>query len=175
VGTTTTFSVNPVTPPGNSTMTIGNTGGVAGGSYTINVSGTAADSAGHDIDLTLDVVAATPTETTLISPPDGADNQPLQPTFVWTEIAGADSYTLEVYDFLHDETPVIYETGIIGTSFTPSVGLSGGRSYYWRVTGENLCGTGADSNNFTFETISTLPFVDGFESGDMSMWSTTGP
>jgi hypothetical protein len=174
-GSTVTFSVNPVTPPGNSGLIIGNTGGAAGGSYTVTVSGTADDSAGHDVDVTLDVVAGTPSAPTLVSPPDNAENQPFHPTFAWTEIPGAESYTLQVFEVLASTGPVIEETGILGTSHTPSVGLSGGRNYTWRVTAENICGTGASSAEFTFTTISTLPFADGFDSGDTSRWSTTGP
>ncbi|MBX3061012.1 MAG: S8 family serine peptidase, partial [Anaerolineae bacterium] len=40
-GTTADFSVNPVTPPGSSVLTIGNTGAAAGGSYAISVVGVA--------------------------------------------------------------------------------------------------------------------------------------
>jgi hypothetical protein len=41
------------------------------------------------------------------------------------------------------------------------------------VTSENLCGLGGTSTVFSFTTESTLPFEDGFESGDTSAWSTT--
>ena len=47
-GATTGFSVNPVTPPGSSLLTVGNTGGAAGGGYTVTISGTAAGSDGHE-------------------------------------------------------------------------------------------------------------------------------
>ncbi|HPK65195.1 MAG TPA: S8 family serine peptidase, partial [Thermoanaerobaculia bacterium] len=40
-GSTATFSTNPVTPPGSSILTIGNTGAAAVGSYTVAIGGTA--------------------------------------------------------------------------------------------------------------------------------------
>jgi len=43
------------------------------------------------------------------------------------------------------------------------------------VFSENLCGLGAPSTVFSFETLSLMPFADGFESGDTSAWSATVP
>jgi hypothetical protein len=174
-GSTATFSVNPVTPPGNSTLTVGNTAGAAGGIYTVTVSGTAAASPGHDVDVTLGVVAGVPGAPALVSPPNGAEDQPLQPTFEWTDIPGVDSYTFELSLDSNFLPPMITETGIVGTSFTPSVELSQGHTYFWRVTGENICGNGATSAEFGFTTVTLFPFDDGFESGDTSHWSTTEP
>ena len=85
VGTTTGFDVNPVSPPGNSLMTIGNTGGAAAGIYTVVVTGTAA-ALTHAINLGLDVFNAVPGAPTLLSPANYAVNQPLQPTFTWTAV-----------------------------------------------------------------------------------------
>ncbi|HQL30065.1 MAG TPA: hypothetical protein PLM67_07620, partial [Thermoanaerobaculales bacterium] len=72
-------------------------------------------------------------------------------------------------------SPAIAETGIVGTSFTPGANLDAVTTYHWRVSSENLCGTGATSIAFSFTTGSSLPFADGFESGDTSGWSVTVP
>jgi hypothetical protein len=174
-GTTASFSPNPVPPPGSSELTIGNTGGAAGGSYTVTISGAATGSSGHDVDVTLDVVAGVATPPTLTAPPNGSTNQPLLPTFQWTTVAGADGYALEVDNDPAFGSPAIDETGIIGTSFTPTTELEEVTTYYWRVMSENLCGTGAASTVFSFTTGNPLPFEDGFESGDTSAWSNTVP
>ncbi len=168
------FSVNPVTPPGSSVLTIGSTGGAAPGSYPITISGTASGSSGHSTQVSLDVlvVVAPPA---LTAPPNGATGQPLRPVFQWTAAAGADAYTLEVDDDPGFGSPAIVETGILGTSFTPSSDLEGNITYLWRVRSENLCGAGAASTVFSFTTGSLLPFEDGFESGDSSAWSATVP
>ncbi len=112
-GSTATFSVNPVTPPGSSMLTIGNTGGAAAGSYLITVSGAADGSAGHTVDVTLDVLESPPPPA-LTVPPDGATDQPLQPVFEWNAAAGADSYSLEVDDDPAFASPEISVSGIAG-------------------------------------------------------------
>jgi len=171
---TASFSVNPVTPPGSSLLTVSNTGGVSGGSYDITISGTASGSSGHSAQVALDVVVAAPPPA-LNAPPDGATGQPLRPLFEWAAAAGADAYTLEVDDDPGFGSPEIVETGIVGTDFTPAGDLAGGTTYHWRVRSENLCGAGPASTVFTFETLSLLPFEDGFEAGDTSGWSLTVP
>ncbi len=170
-----TFSVNPVTPPGSSDLTIGNTGALAGGSYMMTVSGAADGSAGHSLDVVLDVVAGAPAPPTLSSPPDGATGQPLRPQLVWSAVTGADGYWLEVDDDADFSSTVIAETGLTGTSYTPTADLAESTTYYWRVSSENLCGAGTPSTVFSFTTLSSLPFEDGFESGDTSAWSATVP
>jgi hypothetical protein len=174
-GSTASFSPNPVTPPGSSTLTIGNTAGAAGGSYVVTVSGAATGSSGHDVDVVLDVVAAAPAAPSLTAPSNGSTDQPLRPTFEWAAVAGADSYTLEVDDDPAFGSPEISETGLAGTSFTPAFDLAAGTTYWWRVAGENLCGGGASSAIYSFTTLSLMPFDDGFESGDTSAWSATVP
>ncbi|PWB79148.1 MAG: hypothetical protein C3F15_00180 [Holophagae bacterium] len=173
-GTTAGFVPNPVTPPGSSLLTIGNTGGVAGGSYGITINGTASGSGGHSTGVTLNVVvpAAVPT---LTAPANGAVNQPLRPVFQWSAAAGATSYGLEVDDDPAFGSPAIAVTGIAGTTYTPTTDLDDATVYYWRVRSENLCGPGGLSTVFSFTTVSLLPFSDGFESGDTSAWSTTVP
>jgi hypothetical protein len=173
-GSTAGFSLNPVTPPGSSTLTIGNTGGAAAGSYGITVSGTASGSPGHTTGVVLDVLAlAAPP--TLTSPPNGATSQPLRPTFQWSAAAGADSYWIQIDDDPAFGSPAISESGIAATSYTPAGDLDDDTTYYWRVTSENVCGPGAASSGFSFTTLSLLPFEDGFESGDTSEWSATMP
>jgi hypothetical protein len=173
-GTTASFTPNPVTPPGSSLLTIGNTSGVAGGSYIIAIDGAASGSSGHSVQVALEVVtvAAAPT---LTAPVNGAIDQPLRPVFQWTAAAGASSYVIEVDDDPAFGSPAIAETGIVGTTYTPTADLEDSTTYYWRVASENLCGPGGTSTVFSFTTMSLLPFEDGFESGDTSAWSTTVP
>jgi hypothetical protein len=173
-GTTVNFTVNPVTPPGSSLLTIGNTGGVGAGSYIIAIDGSATGSSGHSVQVTLDVITAAAAPT-LTSPTNGAIDQPLRPEFQWNAATGAASYWLEVDDDPAFGSPEISETGILGTTYTPAADLEESTTYYWRLTSENLCGWGGTSTVFSFTTMSLLPFEDGFESGDTSGWSTTVP
>ena len=173
-GTTAGFSPNPVTPPGSSLLTIGNTGGVAGGSYGITISGTADGSAGHSTGVTLNVVVPV-APPALTAPANGAIDQPLRPVFQWTAAAGASSYALEVDDDPAFGSPAVAVTGFAGTTYTATTDLDEGTTYHWRVRSENLCGPGAASTVYSFTTLSLMPFADGFESGDTSGWSTTVP
>jgi outer membrane protein assembly factor BamB len=173
-GSTAAFAPNPVAPPGSSVLTISGTGGVAGGSYPITISGSATGSPGHAVEVTLDVVVPAPPPT-LIAPPNGATGQSLRPSFQWSAAAGAASYRLEVDDDPGFASPAIDEPGIAGISFTPASDLEPETTYNWRVSSENLCGVGAPSAVYSFETESVMPFADGFESGDTSAWSATIP
>ena len=174
-GTTVNFSVNPVTPPGSSDLTIGNTGSVSGGPHIITVEGAATGSPGHTVDVVLDVIPGTPDAPNLTSPPDGFVNQPLRPLFQWTSVAGADAYTLEVDDNGDFSSPEI-SVSVTTTFYQTPSDLQQGTTYYWRVASENFCGLGTPSTVFSFTTeaaIPPLPFEDGFESGDTSSWTAT--
>ncbi|MER2600718.1 MAG: S8 family serine peptidase, partial [Caldilineales bacterium] len=79
-GTTTTFSTNPVTPAGSSTLTIGNTAAAAAGSYNMIITGVAPTST-HTTTVGLNLFAAAPTAPMLVSPANAALNVPAAPTF----------------------------------------------------------------------------------------------
>ncbi len=173
-GSTVSFSTNPVTPPGSSVLTVGNTGAATIGNYPMTISGAATGSSGHDTAVTLEIAGA-PLPPTLALPADGAVDQPLRPVFQWVEIVGADGYTLEVDDDPAFGSPEITETGILDTSFTPATDLEEETTYWWRVAAENFCGAGSASGEYSFNTLTLMPFLDGFESGDTSVWSQTQP
>ncbi|MBP1619818.1 MAG: Subtilase family, partial [Acidobacteria bacterium] len=97
-GTTASFSSNPVTPPGSSTLTIGNTGGAATGTYAITIDGTASGSGGHSDTVSLGLFVGAPEAAVLTDPANGATNVPVRPTFTWTAAAGTADYLLEVDD-----------------------------------------------------------------------------
>lgn len=151
-GTSTGFSVNPVSLPGTSTLTISGTGGVADGNYPIEVTGTAAGVDNRVVNLSLDVVAAEPGQSTLLTPADSAIDTALNPTFTWTDV-GADDYTIEVATDPGFSNIVISET-VNTTEFTPFEFLSSGATYYWRVRGNNACGPSVNSAVFSFTTMS---------------------
>jgi hypothetical protein len=148
-GTTVGFSVNPVTPPGSSTMTIGNTGAAAAGSYSIDVTGTAtAGTKNGVVELRLfDAAAAAPE---IFTPVDGSIGVSLRPSFAWAGVAQATSYLLEVATdagFIN----TVYSAGVSDTGHTLLTSLSAVTSYYWRVTAQNVCGSGT-SSTFSFTT-----------------------
>ncbi|KAB2962195.1 MAG: hypothetical protein F9K16_09760, partial [Thermoanaerobaculia bacterium] len=181
-GTTATFVPNPVTPPGASTFTVGNTGVAAGGTYSVTVGGAASGSPGHSTAVELVIDAGNPTPAMLISPANGATSVPLQPTFTWSAATGASSYLIEVDDNSNFSSPE-YSATVVLTTATPASNLPSNTQLYWRVTAINSCGSTL-STVFSFTTeplpgdcpagTTTRPLYDyGFESG-LAGWTSSG-
>ena len=151
-GTTASFSVNPVTPPGSSLLTIGDTASAAAGSSTITIEGVGGGKT-HDTLVDLTIYDASPAAApTLTSPADNATDVPLTPTFTWDAVSGAETYTLQVATDAAFNSIVHTATGITGTSYTMPDQLNMGATYYWRVAAENPCGSGAYAAPFSFTT-----------------------
>ncbi|HMA45992.1 MAG TPA: fibronectin type III domain-containing protein, partial [Frankiaceae bacterium] len=175
---------NPVTPPGPSTFTVGNTGAVGAGLYSIALSGTASGSPGHSTPVDLTVVATTPAAPTLTAPADGSTNVSRTPAFTWAGGAGSVDYTIEVATDAGFGNIVASATGLLTGAWTCDVTLDGLTTYYWRVRAGNACGASADSATFSFTTVPlpgscapgavpTVLYEYGFES-DLNGWTTSG-
>ncbi len=182
-GTTVAFSTNPVTPPGSSTLTIGNTGAATAGSYTINVAGVAAGPVNRDQDVALDVFTGNPGTPTLTAPANGAINQPATPTFTWGASSQGSTYTLEVATDAAFTNIVHTGSSIVGTTYSGAT-LNTNSTYFWRVRAGNTCGTGSNSAVFSFSTQAppgecatgstpNILFQDGFEAGAPG-WTHSG-
>jgi lysyl endopeptidase len=164
-GTSVSFDVNPVIPTGNSVMTIANTAAASAGSYDLDVVGTA-PTATVTTTVGLELYTTLPDQATLLSPPDGATDQPFKPTFSWTGASQAAAYNLELDTSPLFESPWIVATAIPATTYTPDSPLEGGRCYWWHVQGDNPCGSGAWTGPFHFATVQlTTGFYDDLESG----------
>ncbi|MBU0617493.1 MAG: hypothetical protein KKI02_07235, partial [Planctomycetes bacterium] len=153
-GTSVDFSVNPVTPPGTSLMTISGTGAAAPGQYWMQVTGTAADleqSTPAGLYISTDIPAAV----TLTSPPDGATDVALSPELVWEQSTDARQYELQVATDA-GFTNVVYSATVTDTSHTLNSELEGARRHYWHVRGVNACGNGDFSPTFSFITINKI-------------------
>ncbi|MCL4839427.1 MAG: hypothetical protein KJ058_15840, partial [Thermoanaerobaculia bacterium] len=180
-GTSTGFSVNPVTPPGSSVLTIGNTGAASAGSYLLEVSGTSTTGT-KTRQVALDLFTQAPAAPALTSPAPGAINQPLRPAFAWSGVAQAGTYRIQVATDPGFLSLVLDQGGIPGTSLTPSSDLASNTGHYWRVQADNACGNGAWSTASSFTTV-PLPgdcplgaqpvavYSYGFEAG-ASGWTT---
>ncbi len=183
-GTTVGFSANPVTPlPGSSTLTIGNTGAATAGPYTINVTGSAAGPINLNTNVTLNVFTAAAGAPTLLTPANGATNQALSPTFTWSAMPQAATYTLEVATDAAFTSIVHTGSGIATTTYSGAT-LNSNTVYYWRVRAVNACGNSANSAGFSFSTlalpgdcgIGTTPnilFTENFETGAAG-WAHSG-
>ena len=150
-GTSQSFSVNPVSPAGSSTYTVGNTGAATAGSYEITISGAGAGSPGHQDMVTLNLAKAVPGAAPLTAPADGTTGQSTTPTFTWSAVAGAASYTIEIATDPDFANIVDWASGLTGTSYTPGSALSADAVHYWRVRAANACGN-QDSATWAFRT-----------------------
>ena len=87
----------------------------------------------------------------LISPPDSAVNVSTNPTFEWTPVNGAVSYTLQISTFGSFINFVVNQPGITSTSFSVN-GLEENKKFYWRVRGATSNYEGLFSQVFRFTT-----------------------
>jgi hypothetical protein len=178
---TASFTPNPVTPPGNSSLVIS---GAAAGSYNFDVYGASVitPTLVQSQTVALEVVAAAPGAPTLLTPANGALNVPATPTFTWNAAPGAGSYSIQVATDSAFTNIVASASGIVGASWTSNVALNTSTAHYWRVWADNACGTGAYSATWSFTTVAapgdcspgTTPnvvYTYGFESG-ASGWTT---
>ncbi len=165
-GASADFTPNPVVVPGDSDMEL-TTSGVAGGTYPFVVNGDDG-TISRNIDMTLQVSDEAPDAPALTSPPNGATDVSLTPTYQWSGVDGATSYFIEVAT---DEgfTNVVDSATVETTSYNGG-GLSPNTDYFWRVTAGNVCG-GNTSDVWSFTTgSSTLTCnagVVGFEDGNL--------
>jgi subtilisin-like proprotein convertase family protein len=164
-GAGSTFSPNPVTPGSASSLSV-TTGGLAAGTYAFDVDGSAAGSAGHDVDAQLVVVSAVAAPT-LSEPANGATGVGLAPTLTWNAVTGADSYRVEIATDAAFTNLVASQDGLATTSWTAPA-LAADTVYYWRVRATNACGNGAYSPPFTFTTGSLVCRAPGIAIPDGS-------
>jgi len=147
------FSTNPVTPAGTSTLSITNTGAVAPGAYTFNLNANSA-SGPKSLVLTLNILA-TPAQVTLVSPVNGepASNGPL----VWNADPNAVTYTVNIASDAGMNNILETGTGVVGTSFQPTIANLPNTTYYWNVRSVNSCGTGPASTTWSYTNADCTP------------------
>ena len=150
-GATSSFSTNPVTPIGQSTLTISNIGAVAPGSYTFSVDATSTTGP-QTLSLDLNVSNGTPNPIALTSPTNGANGVSTNTSLTWAASPefGA-TYEIDIATDAGFGTIIDQATGLSTNSYTSGV-LSTATFYYWRVRVVTGCGTSAYSSTFSFET-----------------------
>jgi hypothetical protein len=170
-GITATFDPVSAQAPFTSELTLDVAAGTAVGDHEIVVTATDYLSWTLDAYVNLRVVAGAPDTPVLLSPPDGATDQPFAPTFEWEETPYTADYNLQLDRNPLFDDPLVDATGIPGPSYTPGSPLEGGRCYWWQVQGSNACGTGNWAEPFHFATVALYAgFFDDMESGD-GLWS----
>jgi hypothetical protein len=170
VGVLASFDPESAQAPYNSVMEIEVLADAESGDHILTV--TAIDQIQFTIEkpVNLRVVEAPPPAPVLVNPPDGSQNQPFLPIFSWEETPLTSGYRVQVDRSPLFEEPLVDES-LAATSFIPNEPLDGGRCYWWRVQGDNACGTSQWGGPDRFATISLgIDFSDDIETGD-GAWS----
>ncbi|HJT99340.1 MAG TPA: hypothetical protein VJ696_13565 [Rhodanobacteraceae bacterium] len=201
-GVTPTFSVNPVTLPGSSTLTLTNATGLPSGEYSMSVDAVSG-AVTHSFPIELGLSATAPGAPELMAPADAAAEVFVYPTLTWGEggndsifadgfdggptapagtSGGALSYTVEVATDAAF-TDIVASATVTTTSWTVDTLLDPTTTYYWRVTPHNYCGDGTVSQTFSFTTgvpgvcpsgtTATTVFQDDFQNGTNG-WTVAG-
>lgn len=159
-GATSSFSVNPTSTPGLSSLTIG-TVGVTPGDYTFNLE-SSSTSGNQSIVLTLNIGTGAPGPVSPISPAGGEDNVGIPTTFTWSASATPGA----LYDIQISDDPLMVAfvdegNNLASTTFVSNL-LLPGTVYYWRVRSVNGCGNAdfSSSNSFTTANCSTHDATD---------------
>lgn len=141
-GTTVSFGSSTISAGDSTSVTLNNTNSLAPGTYTIRVTAT-----GGTITKTVDIqfIVGTAAPAALSAP--GVDSTGLSttPTFNWTPVPSASSYTLEiatVSDFSSGQQAI---PNITSLPYTLTSALQENTTYFWRVRAVTSCGTGSPS------------------------------
>jgi len=100
-------------------------------------------------------IIASPKPPNLMTPANGATNQPTTLTLTWNQVSTATTYRLQVDSNSSFTSPVV-DTILADTS-KPVGPLRNKTTYYWHVNATNIGGTSAYSTTWHFTTIVAVP------------------
>lgn len=184
VGVTSDFLTNPVTPPGNTQLTLGdlNQAGIGTFAFAVEGSGGGLD---RSSGISVTINDAAPDTISVTSPSDGALGVSATPIIEWTAASQAFVYELEIA-LDAGFTNVVYSTTESSTSHEIESALNTNTDYYLRVRASNDCGTADWSATISFTT-EALPgdcpvgtdaislLEENFNGADVPTgWSTAG-
>jgi hypothetical protein len=150
----------PGTPiaPSTTTLTISTTTSTPIGSYNVQVSGSTSATDSQTIILPIDVIES-PGQASPVSPANNSTLVSTTPVLSWTPsiTVGNVTYVVEVATDANFTNIVYTATVASTTNHQVTTPLDFNTQYYWRVNSpQNICGTGATSQVFTFRTVSEI-------------------
>jgi len=134
-----------------STFTIEvNTSGQMTGQYLITVTGNDGIEE-TSVSLSVIILGGVPGQLTAIAPANGAVDVPISPELSWMEDFAGTTYEYQIAsDIMFID--IIASGDNLTETFANGFILETGETYYWRIRGMNLCGSGDWSTPFSFET-----------------------
>ena len=149
-GATFAFQPNPLIPPGNVTLVVGELENVAPGSYTIIVDAVAV-SVNQTLTLELIVLDEITSAPNLSSPADGTTGVTTAGAVLeWDNMPAATNYIVEVA--LDPSFQTLVFMGNVDQNHFDLPTLQPATVYYWRVRGVNTCSDGFYSSFYAFQT-----------------------
>lgn len=112
----------------------------------------------------------------LLSPADGATNQPDSLTFKWSSSSAATRYRLQISN-VASFINVLFDDSTIGDTTRFVTGLPSGSTLFWRVEAMNTAGSGGWTKKWGFTTatvptVPSLPILVGPSNGSADLPST---
>ncbi len=155
-GVSASFAPTTAGPGGQSTVTFSGANALAAGSYPFTVTATAGP-LNRSSQASINVSSAPVAAPSLTAPANNASTFLTRPTLTWGAVAGAIRYRADIATDAAFANIVSSGT-TTGTSFTSTVSLTPGTSYFWRVASQNNCGdTLSSSRQFTVAVPGTCP------------------
>ena len=133
-GLTASFSTNNQAPSFTSTLTIGNTASVAGGTYSFTIQGSST-SGGKDITASITIIEDLVGPVNLLSPTNGATSVNSPVNFTWAPVTGA-TYDIEIATDAAFTNIINTSTGLTTETYTYGA-FNNNTDYYWRVSAYN--------------------------------------
>ena len=149
-GLSATFSNNTPAPGEMLSLTLSNTESLPFGNYLFAIDVTDGVE-GSTTNLSLELYDGVPAMASLTTPADMSTNIPVTPIFEWG-ITSASTYEIEVATDLNFTDIVIANPIVDSETFTSNSFLDSETTYFWRIRGNNLCGTGNWSTTQSFTT-----------------------
>jgi subtilisin-like proprotein convertase family protein len=149
-GTTTTFSVNPLSTDGSSELVIGNLADVDAGVYEMTLNAVS-QSQSRQVTLGLTLFAGSPDAPVLSLPVSGSLGVNLFPNISWSAVADAIEYQVQIGLNGNFSNPVL-DLITADTQLAVQSALAGDENYSVRVRAINSCGGGDWSTVGVFRT-----------------------
>lgn len=165
------FDPSQAPAPYSSILTLDISPGAPTGDHSVVITATDQVSFTQDSTLNLRLVNEQPSTPLLISPEDGAIDQPAMPTLAWEALLLVDSYNFQLASTPLFEQPLFEAGDLSQPEYTLPTPLEGGACYWWHAQANNACGEGEWAAPFHFATVHLdTVFFDDMESGN-GLWS----
>lgn len=150
-GVTAAFANTSISAGAQTTLTLNGLLTAQEGLYTITITGNS-NGLIRTVSFVLNIERLPSLPSALLVPVNGAVNAPISPLFIWTSVASADTYTIQISNSSNFSTILHEQSGIGTNQYQCPVSLPYQTTLYWRIRANSGCGSGAFSSVSQFST-----------------------